>query len=118
MFSDPLPVSLNGVDSINLARVLDDGAKSIYNSDDRLLTVTISHQTAQGGRDNAMFRIDQTKVAADPLTAVNKSVSASAWFVLSIPPFGFSNTDLLHLLNAIAAKMTTDTVTRFVSGQH
>jgi hypothetical protein len=116
MFSDPIVVVLSTV-SHNLARVQDDGLKSVYNNPDRTLIGTISHQPAKG-RVRRMLRLDQTKVAADPLTSVNKSVTCGVYFVLDVPDFGFSVANVQDLLDALTSLMVDATTAKMLADEH
>jgi len=116
MFSDPIVVNLAAVPH-NLARVQDDGLRSVYNNPDRTLIGTISHQPAKG-RVRRMFRIDQTKIAADPLTSVNKSVTLGVYFVMDVPDFGYSVAEVQDLVDALVLQMVDATTAKMLADEH
>lgn len=95
-FADPQPVTINSV-LTNLPRVQTDGLMSVYMSADGTLKLTVSHQVQNDGRVRSMGRLDQTKVATDPISSANKSVTLSIYTVIERPSFGFSSTEVDQL---------------------
>nr|QDH89558.1 MAG: hypothetical protein H2Rhizo31977e5871_000002 [Leviviridae sp.] len=114
---DPLSLTLGGAQS--LAKIVDDGLKSQYLTADNLLSEVVSHQV--NSKRRTMIRLDQTKVAADPLTAVNKSLVGSVYTVFDFPLWGFSTADKIALFTALNGQLTASTnalLTRIVNGEH
>ena len=58
-------------------------------------------QNKTASRFRREVRLTQKKVAADPISAVNKEVSASAIIVIDEPRWGFSDVELGYLSSAI-----------------
>jgi hypothetical protein len=116
-FADPFQPTYSGA-TVSLFKVLDDGSKSVYQNDDKTLQATISHQTRGNGRTSSMVRIDQAKVAADPVSAVNKSVTCSVYFVIDHPEFGFSVGDVETLLACLGSVMINATTVKLLRGEH
>jgi len=115
---DPLSITLNGAKS--LARIIDDGLKSQYTTADGLLAAQVSHQVTSSGR-KTLVRLDEIKTAADPLTAVQKSVLGSAWIVFQDPTWGFSTADKIARYTALNGMLTASTnaiLTRILGGEH
>lgn len=114
---DPMSLTLGGAQS--LPKIIDDGLKSQYLTADNLLTETVSHQV--GSKRRTMIRLDQTKVAADPLTAVQKSLVGSTYVVFEFPLWGFSTADKIAQFTAISGQLTASTnalLTRIINGEH
>jgi hypothetical protein len=105
MLSDPIVATILG-SSRSLARISDDGLTSVYQNSDRSLILTVSHQarTQKGGPDitGRMVRLDYKVVAADPLTAANKSVQGSVRVVFDDPDWGISDSDMKNLFTGLS----------------
>jgi predicted transglutaminase-like cysteine proteinase len=101
MYADPQTVTVNAV------------AKSMprqgSTTPDRLGTFATSdglfqfdvRQNKTANRFRREVRLTQKKVAADPLTAVNKEVSTSIILVVDEPRWGFTDTELGYLTAAL-----------------
>lgn len=99
MFADPQSITVNSV-AKTLPRIAVGNAESTYRSADDVWQMRISHQTSKG-RKRRMVRIDQTVIAADPLTAENKSQRAGVYIVVDEPDFGFDDTNLGYIITAL-----------------
>lgn len=95
-YADPQTVTINGVAN-TLPRVLTDGLKSVYQNSDETLVLTISHEILKNGRIRSMARLDQRKVVADPLTAVNDYQTLTEYKVIDRPSYGFVLNDVSYL---------------------
>lgn len=101
MFADPQSVTLNSV-AVSLPRIKIGDQNATYKSADGTAQLRISHQPTKG-RIRRMIRLDLTKIAEDPLTAVNQAVSAGVYFVVDAPANGvFSGSDLSDLYTALS----------------
>lgn len=114
--SDPQTVTINTVDS-TCARIKSDGFKSIYATSDEAVKLTVSHQEAKN-RTRRMVRLDQRVVAADPLTSVNEYKSAGIYVVIDEPEYGFTDTELDYLVQALTAWLSTANVTKILGNEH
>lgn len=81
MFTSPQSLTINTVAS-NYHQVTDDAISTTYRTQDGTLEFKVSHQVT-AKRARRMARLDQTKVAADPLTAVNTYQKAGVYIVLT-----------------------------------
>lgn len=115
MFTDPQSVTINAV-PFSLPRVLTEGAAAIYRSADETVQMRISHQDTKG-RKRRMVRLDQTVIAADPLTAENASQKAGIYLVVDEPSFGFSDTQLDYLVDALVAWLTSANIAKLLGGE-
>lgn len=95
MLSDPQSFDTAADAAVSLPAVSRGENRSVYLSADGKIKLTISHQ--YGNRIRRMIRIDESQVAADPLTAVNQEVSASIYIVIDEPLWGFSDAELLDV---------------------
>lgn len=103
MLSDPLHILVATVDT-PLPRTGQGSGTSEFKDADSAHVVTVKQTTSSSGRFRREVRFTRNKVAADPISAVNKSVSASIYMVIDEPKFGFTDADLSDMkagLNAL-----------------
>lgn len=107
--ADPQSITIGS--AISLARVSDDGFKSQYYSADRLVRETVSSQVTSGtnGRTKTLFRVDKDVIAPDPISALNKSQTGSAYVVFDFPLFGFSTSDKIAMFTGMSSQLTAST---------
>lgn len=103
-FSDPQTITVNSI-AKSLPRISVGTSESTYTTADGAYKLRISHQPTKS-RTRRMVRIDQTKIAAGPLTALNSQISASVYIVIDEPKVGFDDTELGYLVSALVAYMT------------
>lgn len=116
--TDPQAVSLNGTDSISLARTDLAKNKGSFISPDGNLELNISSTFSAKAGASTLVRIDQRKVVTDAVTHVAKSATASAWIVIRRPDNGFFTADELSALaKGLAAYVTASTFTRILVGE-
>lgn len=115
MFSDPQSVTINAV-PVSLPRVSVGDAEATYRAADETVQMLISHQSSKG-RKRRMVRLDQTVIAADPLTAENASQKAGIYLVVDEPLFGFSDAELDYLVDALVAWLTSGNIAKLLGGE-
>lgn len=119
MFSDPQSLTINAV-ATSLPRVAVEGSSATYLDATGNLTLSVSH--ARKRRKRSVIRVDQKKIAADPLIADrNAESSMSVYLVLDAPLNGaFTNTEQGYLVASLT-KFLTDTsgaaTTKLVAGE-
>jgi hypothetical protein len=120
---DPIPtITVNSV-AYNFARTGTDAKNnifsSVYQTPDKLDKLTISRQ--ERARTRHTVRFDRRKIAADPFNAaINQEYSMSAYTVIDIPKFGFSNTEVTWLSRLASDFMvagTPDYELRVIQGE-
>lgn len=115
MFADPQSVTINAV-PVSLPRVSIGTSESTYRSADEAVQLRISHQSTKG-RKRRMVRLDKTVIAADPLTAENASQKAGIYLVVDEPTFGFDDTDLDYLVDALIAWLTAANIAKLLGSE-
>lgn len=110
-FPDPITITINAV-AHQLARIQTDGLMSVYSNPDGTVKFTISHQVQKDGKVRTMSRLDQTKVATDPVSSQNKSVTLSEYRVIERPSFGFSATEVDNVIQGHKTWESTANVTK------
>lgn len=115
MFTDPQSVTVNSV-AKSMPRVANGQSDATYRTADEVFQMRISHQMSKG-RKRRMVRLDQTVIAADPLSAENSSQRAGIYLVIDEPTFGFSDTELGYLVNALSAWFTAGNIAKLLGGE-
>lgn len=111
-FSDPRTITIAGV-AKSLARVLTQGMRSVYQTADKFLTQTISHQESKN-RVRSLVRYDEHTIVPDPLTSVNAWADLSIQIVVDRPLTGFTTTQITDLWSAIKADMDSTFMAKIV----
>lgn len=101
MFADPQVLSVNSVDT-NFNRVgsSQPDRKGVFRTADDVREFVVT-QNQSSNRFRREVRLNTTKIAADPISAINKQVSASCILVIDEPKFGFTNAELVVELTAL-----------------
>lgn len=115
-FTDPQSITVNTV-AKSLVRIKSDGYRSEYATADEEFKFIISHQSSKN-RTRRMVRIDQRVVAADPLTSVNEYKTLGVYLVIDEPEYGFSDSEIDHIVQALAAWLTTANVGKICANEH
>lgn len=116
MFADPQAVTIVGVNGgtpISLPRVKTDGLSSVYQNSDETIILTVSHQISKDGkRVRTLVRLEQKKVVADPLTAVNDWDSISESRTYDRPLYGFTSQEVERLDAGFSAWSSAATIAK------
>lgn len=119
--SDPQSVTINAV-AQSLA-LLDAGVgNSLYSKSDGLVTMR-TQQNVNGKSTRSAIRLDQYKVAADPLLAdvnVKTGMSVGLWVIRPTIPF-FSVTEMKQLTDALTGWSTASSganLIKLLGGEH
>lgn len=115
MFADPQSVTINAV-PISLPRVSIGTGEAIYRNADETIQLRISHQSRKS-RKARMVRLDKTVIATDPLTAENAEQRAGVYLVIDEPTWGFSDTDLDYLVDALIAWLSSANIAKVLGGE-
>jgi hypothetical protein len=82
MLADPQSVTISGV-ATSLPRTASGTNSGAFSSSDGAIKFSAQH--AYGRRVRRVIRLDHTKIAPDPITAVNTKVSMSTYLVADVP---------------------------------
>lgn len=104
------PQSINIGSALTLPRVSTEPTRSKYQTSDGTVSLTVS-QSSSSTRLRTLFRVDKFVVAADPITAVNKSVLGSFYLVGDFPlmNFGFSEAQKIEMFSGLTGNLTAST---------
>jgi hypothetical protein len=112
MLSDPQTITVNSI-AKTLAAVSRGDLSSTYKTNDGLLEFVVSHQ--EGKRNRITTRLNDEKIAADPLTAVNQQVGMSAYLVIDMPANGvYTNTEAKNLVLALATWLSESSAANLI----
>lgn len=116
-FADPIVLNLNTV-STTLNRVSGGTDRlSVYATADGNATLTV-RQDKSANRFRREIRLSTRKVAADPISAQNKEVSASMILVVDQPKFGYTLNELQQLFfDAMTYANTATNRAKLIGGE-
>lgn len=115
MLADPQTVTINAV-ATPLPRTSQGASQNVYTSADGNVTVTTKQNTT-ASRFRREVRLSQQKVAADPISAINKQVGTSVYLVIDEPRFGFTDTEIGYLIDALKAWLTSTNYNKVLGGE-
>lgn len=115
-FADPQTITISAV-AQTLNRTKSDGLRTEYTTADEVYKFTISHQES-GKRTRRMVRIDKRIVAADPLSSINEYKSLGVYLVIDEPEYGFTDTEIDYLVQALKTWASTANVLKVLGAEH
>lgn len=115
MFTDPQSITVNAV-AQSMPKIVVGTGSATYRSADENFQMRISHQSTKS-RTRRMVRVDQTVIAADPLTAQNFSQSAGVYLVIDEPKFGFTDAQLDYLVDALILWLTPANIAKVLGSE-
>jgi len=118
-FADPQSVTINSI-AKSLARVSSGVNSGQFKTSDGLDALSVSHQ--YGKRVRHMIRLDDSKIATDPLMAGQSiPVSMSSYLVVDVPTVGYSVAEQKQVVDGLVAYLTASTgarVTQLLGGEN
>jgi hypothetical protein len=116
MLADPQSVTVNAV-AIPLPRTTNGVTENRYTSADGK-TVMTTKQNTSAKRFRREVRLSQTKIAADPISAINAETGTSVYLVVDEPRTGvFSDTEIGYLVDALKAWLTSANYNKVLAGE-
>jgi hypothetical protein len=118
MFADPQSVTINSV-AQSLARIGQGLNAGLFQKDDESYKLAINH--AKGNRNRRVIRLDNYKVATDPLVpATNAPFRAAVWLAVDVPKVGYTIAEQALLTNGFLAYLSASSyavMTKFLGGE-
>jgi hypothetical protein len=106
-FADPQSVTISGT-PISLPRTESGVGAGAFQSGDGLTKLSVSH--SYGKLTRRVIRLDQSKIAADPLLAgVNVKAAMAGYLVVQTPLTGYDNTQAKAVIDGFLAYLTAST---------
>lgn len=115
MLADPQSVTVNAV-AISLPRVQAGPTQNIYTSADGNTSMT-TKQNITASRFRREVRLSQKKIAADPISAINKEIGVSVYLVVDEPRAGFTDTEIGYLVDALKVWLTSTNYNKVLGGE-
>jgi hypothetical protein len=116
MLADPQSVTINAV-ATSLPRTSQGASQNVYTSADGKTTMT-TKQNISAKRFRREVRLSQTKIAADPISAVNAESGFSAYLVIDEPRSGvFTDTEIGYVIDALKAWLTSANYAKVLGGE-
>lgn len=118
MLADPQSITIAG-SAVSLPRVGINGTSADYSSADGALTLRVQQSTSKDSRRTSISQ-RSNKIAADPLTAVNKRVSSTVSVNVVAPLDGFTVAELKDQLVGLASALTASSAalaTKILAGE-
>lgn len=118
MFADPQSLTVNAVATSfpRQGSSSPDRIGSFVTADGTMQFDIRQNKTAN--RFRREVRLTQKKVAADPISAVNKEVSTSVMIVVDEPRWGFTDTEIGYLTAAMVAWFTNTNRDKLLGGEN
>jgi hypothetical protein len=115
MLADPQSVTINAV-ATSLPKTLPGLTANVYTDATGNVSMTV-RQTSTKDRFRREVRLSQKKISADPISAVNKEIGTSVYFVMDEPRWGFTDTEIGYLIDALKAWLTSTNYNKVLTGE-
>lgn len=115
MLADPQSVTVNAV-AIPLPRTSNGPTVNGYTSADGNQGMT-TKQNITATRFRREVRLTQKKIAADPISAINKEIGLSVYLVVDEPRTGFSDAEIGYQIDALKAWLTSTNYNKVLGGE-
>ena len=116
MLADPQSVTINAV-ATSLPRTQQGNTQNVYTAADGKTLMT-TKQNVTSARFRREVRLSQTKVAADPITAIVKESGCSVYLVIDEPKSSvFSDVEIGYLIDALKAWLTSTNYNKVLGGE-
>ncbi len=115
MLADPQSVTINGV-ATSLPKTSNGPTQNVFTSADGVTFLTTKQNTT-ASRFRREVRLSQHKVAADPISGVNKDLGLSVYLVIDEPKAGFTDTEIGYLVDSLKAWLTSANYLKVLGGE-
>lgn len=116
MLADPQSVTINAV-AIPLPKTASGQTVNVFTSADGKTQMT-TKQNSTAKRFRREVRLSQTKIAADPISAVNSEVGMSVYLVIDEPKSGvFTDAEIGYVIDGLKAWLTSVNYNKVLGGE-
>lgn len=115
MLSDPQTVTINAV-ATSLPKTQNGPTTNVFTSADGNTSMT-TKQNVTASRFRREVRLSQRKIAADPISGVNKELGTSVYLVIDEPRAGFSDAEIGYLIDALKGWLTSANYNKVLGGE-
>jgi hypothetical protein len=115
MLADPQSVTINGA-ATSLPQTVAGPQQNVYTSADGNIAFTV-RQTSSASRFRREVRLSQLKIAADPISGLNKQLGTSVYLVIDEPRSGFTDQEIGYLIDALKGWLTSANYNKILGGE-
>lgn len=115
MLADPQSVTINAV-ATSLPKTLPGLTANVYTDATGNVSMTV-RQTSTKDRFRREVRLSQKKIAADPISAVNKEIGHSVYLVIDEPRAGFTDVEIGYYIDALKAWLSAANYNKILGGE-
>lgn len=115
MLADPQTVTINAV-AIPLPRTQAGSTQNVYTSADGNTFMTTKQNTT-AARLRREVRLSQKKVAADPISGLNKELGLSVYLVIDEPRSGFSDAEIGYVMEGFKTWLSSTNYNKVLAGE-
>lgn len=116
MLADPQSVTVNAV-AIPLPKTNSGPTSNVFTSADGNTFMT-TKQNITASRYRREVRLSQKKIAADPISGLNRELGVSTYLVIDEPRAGFTDTEIGYLIDALKAWLTSTNYNKVLGGEY
>jgi len=117
MLADPQSVTINAIVT-SLAKTNESPNQHLFTSADGK-TVMTTKQNTTAKRFRREVRLSQTKIAADPISAVNAEAGVSVYLVVDEPRNGvFTDVEIKYLIEALKTWLSSGNQDKVLGGEY
>jgi hypothetical protein len=116
VLTDPQSVTVNAV-ATSLAKTQTSPTQSTFTSADGTQTM-VTKQNSTAKRFRREVRVSKSKIAADPISAINAEAGVSVYLVVDEPRNGvFSDTEIGYQVEALKGWLTSANYQKLLTGE-
>lgn len=115
MLADPQNVTINAV-ATALPKVSNGPTTNVFTSADGNISMT-TKQNVTTSRFRREVRLSSKKVAADPISGVNKELGVSVYIVIDEPRAGFSDLEISYVIEGLKGWLTSTNYNKVLGGE-
>lgn len=109
MLADPQTITISS-NARTLAQTDLTASTGVYTDTDNGLTLYVTQRVEKGtGTRRATVSLTTTKIAADPLTAINQRVDDAVTISFKVPPSGFTKAEIAAAFAGLSSWLTAST---------
>lgn len=115
VLADPQSVTINAV-ATSMPKTNVGPTQNVYTSADGITSMTTKQNTT-ASRFRREVRLSQHKVAADPITGLNKDLGLSVYIVIDEPRSGYTDVEIGYLVEALKGWLTSANYNKVLGGE-
>jgi len=115
VLADPQSVTINAV-ATSLPRTSNGATQNVYTSADGVTSMT-TKQNVTATRFRREVRLSQHKVAADPISGLNKDLGVSVYVVVDEPKSGYTDAEIGYLIDALKTWLSSANYNKVLGGE-